>query len=129
MKLTIYLLHMNQRNIIALIKELTEMDELHQQYQDNDINFVIDARREGNHIHIDVELQENKDKKEFEAWANQFDDDLFTEIWESLSKKYNLKDLNDVYESKNFRKVINLFKKEADAIIKKKIASLQQLIG
>lgn len=120
---------MKEENLLALIKELSEMDTLHKEYLDEDIHYVIDATREGDTLTFTVQIEEDNDKKEFEAWASQFDDELFTEIWESLSNKYNLKDLNKVYESKDYHKVISLFRKEANEIISKKIASLQQLIG
>ena len=34
---------MKEKNLIALIKELYQTDELHTEYQDNDIQFVIDS--------------------------------------------------------------------------------------
>jgi hypothetical protein len=32
-----------EKELVALIKELFEMDELHQEYTDNDISFAIDT--------------------------------------------------------------------------------------
>ena len=102
---------MKQEELLKLlVKELFGMDTLHQEYQDNDTHFVIDSKKEGNKLTITVTLKENKDKKEFEKWVNQLDDDLFNEVWESLSKEDNLHDLNDLYNSENYKQVINKFK-------------------
>ena len=77
---------MKKENLLSLIKELSAMNELHQEYQDNNIHYVIDAIRDGNVLKFNVEIQDTKDKEEFEKWASQLDDEFFSEVWESLSK-------------------------------------------
>ena len=72
---------MKQEELLkALVSELMGMNELHQEYQDNDTHFVIDSKKEGNKLTITVTLKENKDKKEFEKWCQSLDDDIFQEV-------------------------------------------------
>jgi hypothetical protein len=104
------------------------MDTLHQEYQDNDTHFVIDSKKEGNKLTITVTLKENKDKKEFEKWVDQLDDDLFQEVWESLSADYDLHNLNDIYNNGNYREVINKFKSKTREIVQNKIRKPQKFI-
>lgn len=121
---------MKQEELLkALVAELMKMDTLHQEYQDNDTHFVIDSKKEGNKLTITVTLKENKDKKEFEKWVDQMDDDLFNEVWESLSKEDNLHDLNDIYNNGNYREVINKFKAKTRELARNKIRELQKLIN
>lgn len=78
---------------------------------------------------IKVTLSENKDKKDFEQYVNQMPDDLFQEIWESLSEKHGLKTLNELYEGNNYKQVISLFKGEGAEILKKRIADATALLN
>ena len=79
---------MKQEEILkALIEELFAMNELHQEYQDNDTHYVVDSTKEGNTLTIKVQLLENKDKKEFENWLQLVDDDLFQEVLEELAER------------------------------------------
>jgi len=118
---------MKEENLLSLIKELSAMNELHQEYQDNNIHYVIDAIRDGNVLKFNVEIQDTRDKEEFEKWASQLDDEFFSEVWESLSKEDELHSLNELYESPNYREVIQRFKNKARQIAKRKIDALNEL--
>ena len=119
-----------EKELIGLVKDILNMDEIHQEYHDNDVNCVLDlVKKDENTIVLTVSLKENEDKKEFEKWANDMDDDFFNEIWESLSSKYELKKLNDEYNSGNSKKVIDLFKEEAKELAKRKIDYLKSILG
>lgn len=118
---------MKEENLLSLIKELSAMNELHQEYQDNNIHYVIDAIRDGNVLKFNVEIQDTRDKEEFEKWASQLDDEFFSEVWESLSKEDELHSLNELYESPNYREVIQRFKNKARQIAKRKIDTLNEL--
>lgn len=120
---------MKQEEILkALIKELFGMSELHQEYQDNDTHFVVDSQKEGNTLTIKVQLLENKDKKEFEKWLETVDDDLFSEVLDEL-KKEGLADLENIYNSKDYKRVINKVKLKTKEIAVKRIKELQKLIS
>jgi hypothetical protein len=121
---------MKQEELLkALVKELFALNELHQEYQDNDTHFVVDSSKEGNTLTIKVQLLENKDKKEFEKWIDTLDDDLFNEVWESLSEEDNLHTLNDLYNSKDYKQVITKFKSKTKEIAQRRIKELQKLIS
>ena len=121
---------MKQEELLkALISELMGMDELHQEYQDNDTHFVIDSTREGNTLTIKVQLLENKDKKDFENWLQQVDDDLFQEVLEELAEKDGLSDINSLYNSENYQQVIDKVKTKTKEIANRKIKMLKKLIN
>lgn len=114
-----------------ILEKLFQQEELHEEIVDNNIKYVIDVEKDtDNEINIKVTKEQvsNKDKKQFEAWVNQLDGDLFTEIWESLSEDYGLYDLNKLYESENYKKVIDLFKERTQKILNQKIEKLTKLI-
>ena len=114
-----------------ILEKLFQQEELHEEIVDNNIKYVIDVEKgTDNEINIKVTKEQvsNEDKKQFEAWVNQLDGDLFTEIWESLSEDYGLYDLNKLYESENYKKVIDLFKKRTQKILNQKIEKLTKLI-
>lgn len=113
----------------TLIRELFQMDEMHQEYQDNDTHFLIDSQKEGDTLTIKVKLVENKDKKEFEKWLEQVDDDLFEEVLYELQEKEGLKDLNEVYSSPNYRETIDKVKAKTQEIAARKIKELQKLFA
>lgn len=119
---------MKEENLLALIKELATVDSLHQEYQDNDIHYVIDANRKGDTINFSVQLKKNKDKENFEKWVGLLDDDIFNETWEALSEKYGLQNLNNLYNSKEYKKVIDKFKSQVKEIAQGKIDKLSKLI-
>ena len=121
---------MKQEELLkALINELFAMDTLHQEYQDNDTHFVIDSTREGNTLTIKVQLLENKDKKDFENWLQQVDDDLFQEVLEELAEKEGLSDINSLYNSENYQQVIDRVKTKTKEIASRKIKMLKKLIN
>ena len=121
---------MKQEELLKqLISELMSMSELHQEYQDNDTHFAIDSKREGNKLTIEITLKENKDKKEFESWLQTVDDDLFSEVLEELQEKEGLKNLNELYDSKDYKKVINRVKSKTKEIAARRIKELQKFIN
>ena len=120
---------MKQEELLkALIKELFGLNELHQEYQDNDTHFVIDSQKEGNTLTIKVELLEDTDKEEFEEWLKTIDDNLFTEILEGLASE-GLTDLDSIYNSKDYKKVIDKVKAKATEITTNKIKELQNVLN
>ena len=120
---------MKQEELLkALIKELFALNELHQEYQDNDTHFVIDSRKEGNKLTINITLKDNEDKKKFEKWVDQLDDDIFNEVWEALAAEDNLHSLNEIYNSNDYKKVIDKFKNKTKEIASGKIKKLQKLL-
>ena len=121
---------MKQEELLKqLISELMSMSELHQEYQDNDTHFAIDSKREGNKLTIEITLKENKDKKEFESWLQTVDDDLFSQVLEELQEKEGLKNLNELYDSKDYRKVISRVKSKTKEIAARRIKELQKFIN
>lgn len=121
---------MKQEELLkALIEELFEMDTLHQEYKDNDSHFVVDSTREGNTLTIKVQLLENEDKKNFENWLQQVDDDLFQEVLEELSEKEGLSDINSLYNSKDYQQVIDQVKFKTKEIANRKIKMLKKLVN
>ena len=99
---------MKQEDILKeLVKELFNIGTLHQEYQDNDSQYVIDSQKTGDTLIIKVQFKENTDKKEFEKFVDTLDDDLFNEVWESLSEEDNLHSLNELYNSLNSEYSIN----------------------
>ena len=121
---------MKQEELLkALIKELFEMDTLHQEYKDNDSHFVVDSTREGNTLTIKVQLLENEDKKDFENWLQQVDDYLFQEVLEELSEKDGLSDINSLYNSENYQQAIDKVKAKTKEIANRKIKMLKKLLN
>ena len=121
---------MKQEELLkTLITELMGMDELHQEYQDNDTHFVIDSTKEGNTLTIKVQLLENKDKEDFEKWLQQVDDNLFQEVLEELAEKEGLVDINSLYNSKEYRQVIDKVKNKTKEIANRRIKMLKKLVN
>lgn len=114
-------------NIAPLIEELFNADNAHEEYTDNDISFSIDSKKQDDNT-IVITIKRNTDKAEFEKWVNNLDDNLFEEVWESLSNKFGLKELNSMYEGANYKNVISCFKNEAKNITQNKISELQSLL-
>lgn len=112
----------------ALVAELMGLDELHQEYQDNDTHFVIDSTKEGNTLTIKVQLLENEDKKEFENWLKQVDDSLFSEVLEELAEREGLNDIQTLYNSKDYKKVIERVKAKTKEIANRKIKAFKKLL-
>ena len=117
---------MKQEELLkTLVKELFGLNELHQEYQDNDTQFVIDSQKEGNTLTIKVTLNENKDKQEFEKWLEKVDDDLFQEVLEELGETI---DLQNMYNSPNYKQVINKIKSKTKEIANYKIQQLKSIL-
>lgn len=118
------------KELLALVQELFKMDQTHEEINLNGKSLVVDAKKEGdNKLVVTLVLNEKKDKKEFEKWLDKLDDNLFEEVWESLSAKHGLKKLNEEYESGDYKSIINLFKNEAKNIALKKIDYLTKTFG
>ena len=121
---------MKQEEILkALIEELFAMNELHQEYQDNDTHYVVDSTKEGNTLTIKVQLLENKDKKEFENWLQLVDNDLFQEVLEELAEREGLTDLDALYKTEDYQKVIDRVKAKTKEIANRKIRNLKKLLN
>jgi hypothetical protein len=121
---------MKQEEILkALVTELMGLDELHQEYQDNDTHFVIDSTKEGNTLTIKVQLLDNKDKKEFEEWLKQVDDSLFQEVLEELAEKEGINDIQALYNSKDYKKAIDKVKAKTREIAARKVKALKRLLA
>ncbi len=118
---------MKIENLFSLIKELATVNTLHKEYKDEDIQFVIDSKRDGNTLHFSVQIKEDKDKKEFEKWASQLDDDFFNEVCEAFAE--DLPNLTKEYESGDYRKVIAMFKAKAKEIATEKINILNKIFA
>jgi len=117
---------MKQELLTQLVKELFgSVDELHQEYKDNEISYVIDAKKEDNVLNITISLNENKDKEEFQKWIQELDDDIYEETIESLKDK--IKNLNEVYESEDYQDVIDAFKNKVKEIAQSRIDYLKTL--
>lgn len=114
-------------NIAPLIEELFNAGNAHQEYTDNDISFSIDSKKQDDNT-IVITIKRNIDKAEFEKWVNNLDDYLYEKIWESLSNKFGLKELNSMYEGANYKNVISCFKNETKKITQNKINELQSLL-
>jgi len=112
----------------TLIKELFEIDTTHQEYQDNDVHFVVDSQKDGNTLTIKVELLENKDKEEFEKWLQSVDDSVLEEVLDELSKE-GLKNLDEIYNSEDYQQVIEKVKSKTLEVVKRKIKMLQRLLS
>ena len=121
---------MKQEELLkTLILSLKEMDTLHQEYQDNDIHYVVDYQKDNNNLDITIQLIEDKDKEEFEEWLKKVDDNLFTEVLDELQKKDGIGNLNEMYNSKNYRTVISKVKNKTQEIAARKIQELQKLLN
>jgi len=121
---------MEQENFIEFIKELMSVDKYHQEYQDNDVHYVIDAiKDESGELTIKVnQVKDNKDRKEFEKWLELVDDGLFTEILESLQEDgYDIDNLDQVFNTKDYKKVIDIVKGKAKELAENKIKAYQKL--
>ena len=120
---------MKQEELIkALIAELFKMDTMHQEYKDNDTHFLIDSQKEVNTLTIKVQLLENKYKREFEQWLEQIDDDLFSEVLDEIKEKEGIKDLDEIYNSKDYQKAIDKIKSKTKEIAVRRIKELQKLL-
>ena len=120
---------MKQEELLkTLIKELMNLDTLHQEYQDNDTHFVVDSQKKDNTLTIKVQILENKDKKEFEKWLETIDNDLFSEVLGELKERDGLIDIERMYNSERYQEVIDKVKSKTKEIVNRKIKQLQKLL-
>lgn len=117
------------KNLIqkALIEELFKMDELHQEYQDENSSYVIDVQKQGNKLNITITLNENEDKKNFEKYLENVDDNLFQEALECLENE-DIKNLEEMYCSEHYPIVIEKVTSKIKELANKKIEDLKKLI-
>lgn len=118
---------MEQENLIQLFKELWEMDTTHQEYKDNNIQYVVDSQKDNDTLVIKVQLKENEDKKDFEEWLSGIDDDFFSEVLDELTDE-GLYNLDTIYNSENYNEIIDKVKSKTKEIALRKIERLKQLI-
>ncbi len=118
---------MKQEEIMkALIDELFKLDTLHQEYQDNDTQFAIDSQKNGNKLIITITRNENEDKKNFEKWLEKVDSDVFEEVLEELGDAF---DLSKIYNSPNYKEVINKVQNKTKEVAARRIKKLQTLLN
>ena len=121
---------MKQEEIFkTLVEELMKIDTVHHEYIDNDNAYVIDSQKNGNELIIKISIKENKDKKEFEEWLETVDDDLFSEVLDELKETEKLIDIEQLYNSKDYKKAIDKIKSKTKEIAQRKIKELQKLIN
>ena len=97
------------------------------------VAYEVDLKKDGDVLNIVIERKklENKDKKEFEAWLDTLDDDLFQE---ALTKARELtgespQKLDDQYNSEQYKDIINLFKNVVSILVKEKIDALNKILA
>ena len=120
---------MDELLVASFIKELFEMDEMHEEYKDNDSHFSIDSqKKDDSTLVITIKLKEDNTKKEFEKWVDSLDDEIFEEAVARVNKHFDGK-MNDVYESEDYKDVINYFKATVNNVVREKINSLRTKFG
>lgn len=96
------------------------------------VAYEVDLNKDGDTLTIVIEKKEleNKDKKEFEAWLDTVDDNMFQEALEKVQKITGIdaKQLDEDYNSKDYKGIINLFKKIIPQIAQEKINNLQRYL-
>ncbi len=111
-----------------LIKELGEGTK-HEEYTDGNNIYVLDLDVNKDNVLFKMSVKENKDKEEFEKWVNELDDDIFEDVWQSLSDKLGGNEkLNEMYEGKDYKKVINAFKLETMKILQSKVNKFKSML-
>ena len=97
------------------------------------VAYEVDLKKDGDTLTIVVEKKvlENQEKKEFEQWLDSLEDDMYQEALERVQKLTGIstKQLDEDYNSEDFRRIINLFKKVVSNIASDRITALQKLIG
>lgn len=113
--------------MINVIKKLFDIDELHQVYQENGNQWVLDATKENDTVNITVKFIGSKDKEQFENWLKNIDDDLFTEVLEELQQE-GLYDLDSLYNSEDYQTVIDKVKQKTKQILQDKVSSINKIL-
>ena len=120
---------MDELLVASFIKELFAMDEMHEEYKDDEINFSIDSqKKDDSTLVITIKLKEDNTKKEFEKWVDDLDDEIFEEAVGIVNEHFDGK-MNEVYSSENYKDVINLFKATVTKLAQEKINSLRTKFG
>lgn len=114
----------NEELLKTLIDELFNLDSISEEYQDGEIHFRIDSKKEGNTLTIKVERLENKDKENFENWLKDVDDDVFLEMVERLPVNFNT-----IYNSDNYKDIINIATDEIKNILNDRINKYKMILG
>ena len=112
---------------LNFIKKLFELDELHQEYQDNDKNIVIDAKKEGDTLTIKIKFSEDKEKIAFENWVNELDDEIYLEVIDLLEED-GVKDLGELYKE-NPKLAIKMFKDRVREVVNSRIKDLKSILN
>ena len=120
---------MDELNLAPFVKELFAMDEMHEEYKDDEIHFSIDSQKKGDStLVITIKLKEDNVKEQFEKWVDDLDDEIFEEAVGIVNEHFNGK-MNEVYTSENYKDVINLFKATVTKLAQEKINSLRTKFG
>ena len=119
-----------EKELFQLAEQLLQQNtEGHEEITVNGKTLTVDyEKKDENTMIVTVSLHENKDKKEFETWVNNLDDEFFNEVWENLSDIYGLKELNDTYDNGNYQEVISKFKSTAKELAQQKINLLSKIL-
>ena len=88
------------------------------------VAYEVDLKKDGDTLTIVIE------KKEFEAWLDTVDDNMFQEALEKVQKITGIdaKQLDEDYNSNDYKGIINLFKKIIPQIAQEKINNLQRYL-
>lgn len=94
------------------------------------VAYEVDLKKDGDTLTIVIEKKELEDKKEFEAWLDTIDDNMFQEALERVQKITGIdgKQLDKDYNSNDYKGIINLFKKIVPQIAQEKINNLQRYL-
>lgn len=94
------------------------------------VAYEVDLKKDGDTLTIVIEKKELEDKKEFEAWLDTVDDNMFQEALERVQKITGIdaKQLDKDYNSNDYKGIINLFKKIVPQIAQEKINNLQRYL-
>jgi len=97
------------------------------------VAYEVDLKKDGDVLKIVIEKKNlvNKEKQEFEEWLDSIDDDMFQEALERVHELTGIdaKQLDEDYNSKEFKGIIKLFKDIVPAIAKEKIDNLTKYLN
>lgn len=97
------------------------------------VAYEVDLKKDGDVLKIVIEKKNlvNKEKQEFEEWLDSIDDDMFQEALERVHEITGIdaKQLDEDYNSKEFKGIIKLFKDIVPVIAKEKINNLTKYLN